>query len=342
MKKKISILKAATLCVALGFIFASSAFVSQHGSIGLVTAFSDKFENTFDSAHTIKIDVKDVSVNIGKSESDEIIVSGYNDKKQYFTVDESDGIISIGFTDARKWHEHILNYTPDGFSSFGSLSIKIPDNSNLNIEATLTDLFFGLYVNEVSIDGAFTVNAQNSSVHVEKFSAEKIKINSNVGGKKPNKGIKLKSTEITGDLDIFTNKAEISIDGLDCANLNIHNKGGEILVSSTMIEKAGIIGADNTYIQLIGSSFGNRVKIKTARQRIVVAALSAPDIEIENDNADILGTVLGIAEEYDINCHCIGICTLPFMRDRENLTKKITVTNTHADIKLVFENSAGG
>lgn len=246
---------------ALGFIIligAMAALDFDFSKISTLTYETNTYEvnGDFDK---ISIDVNITDIVFAQSDDESCQVVCFEAEKVKHSVRCTNGTLTIGVTDNRKWYDYfgisfaspkMTIYLPK--SEYASLLIDI-DTSDINIPKSFS-------FNELEIE------SDTGNVDCMANVSDSIKIESDTGD------IDISSVSSKCDIDIKTDTGSIKLTDVDCTNFSAESDTGNISL-------VNIIAEDGIYVE---SDTGN-VKLKNS---------DASKLSIETDTGDVTGTLL--------------------------------------------------
>lgn len=246
---------------ALGFIIligAMAALDFDFSKISTLTYETNTYEvnGDFDK---ISIDVNITDIVFAQSDDESCQVVCFEAEKVKHSVRCTNGTLTIGVTDNRKWYDYfgisfaspkMTIYLPK--SEYASLLIDT-DTSDINIPKSFS-------FNELEIE------SDTGNVDCMANVSDSIKIESDTGD------IDISSVSSKCDIDIKTDTGSIKLTDVDCTNFSAESDTGNISL-------VNIIAEDGIYVE---SDTGN-VKLKNS---------DASKLSIETDTGDVTGTLL--------------------------------------------------
>ncbi|HEZ7986280.1 MAG TPA: DUF4097 family beta strand repeat-containing protein [Ruminococcus sp.] len=246
---------------ALGFIIligAMAALDFDFSKISTLTYETNTYEvnGDFDK---ISIDVNITDIVFAQSDDESCQVVCFEAEKVKHSVRCTNGTLTIGVTDNRKWYDYfgisfaspkMTIYLPK--SEYASLLIDT-DTSDINIPKSFS-------FNELEIE------SDTGNVDCMANVSDSIKIESDTGD------IDISSVSSKCDIDIKTDTGSIKLTDVDCTNFSAESDTGNISL-------VNVIAEDGIYVE---SDTGN-VKLKNS---------DASKLSIETDTGDVTGTLL--------------------------------------------------
>ena len=246
---------------ALGFIIligAMAALDFDFSKISTLTYETNTYEvnGDFDK---ISIDVNITDIVFAQSDDESCQVVCFEAEKVKHSVRCTNGTLTIGVTDNRKWYDYfgisfvspkMTIYLPK--SEYASLLIDT-DTSDINIPESFS-------FNELEIE------SDTGNVDCMANVSDSIKIESDTGD------IGISSVSSKCDIDIKTDTGSIKLTDVDCTNFSAESDTGNISL-------VNVIAEDGIYVE---SDTGN-VKLKNS---------DASKLSIETDTGDVTGTLL--------------------------------------------------
>lgn len=246
---------------ALGFIIligAMAALDFDFSKISTLTYETNTYEvnGDFDK---ISIDVNITDIIFAQSDDESCQVVCFEAEKVKHSVRCTNGTLTIGVTDNRKWYDYfgisfaspkMTIYLPK--SEYASLLIDT-DTSDINIPKSFS-------FNELEIE------SDTGNVDCMANVSDSIKIESDTGD------IDISSVSSKCDIDIKTDTGSIKLTDVDCTNFSAESDTGNISL-------VNVIAEDGIYVE---SDTGN-VKLKNS---------DASKLSIETDTGDVTGTLL--------------------------------------------------
>lgn len=246
---------------ALGFIIligAMAALDFDFSKISTLTYETNTYEvnGDFDK---ISIDVNITDIVFAQSDDESCQVVCFEAEKVKHSVRCTNGTLTIGVTDNRKWYDYfgisfaspkMTIYLPK--SEYASLLIDT-DTSDINIPKSFS-------FNELEIE------SDTGNVDCMANVSDSIKIESDTGD------IGISSVSSKCDIDIKTDTGSIKLTDVDCTNFSAESDTGNISL-------VNVIAEDGIYVE---SDTGN-VKLKNS---------DASKLSIETDTGDVTGTLL--------------------------------------------------
>lgn len=246
---------------ALGFIILIGAMAALDFDFSKISTL--KYEtNTYEvngDFDKISIDVNITDIVFAQSDDESCQVVCFEAEKVKHSVRCTNGTLTIGVTDNRKWYDYfgisfaspkMTIYLPK--SEYASLLIDT-DTSDINIPKSFS-------FNELEIE------SDTGNVDCMANVSDSIKIESDTGD------IDIASVSSKCDIDIKTDTGSIKLTDVDCTNFSAESDTGNISL-------VNIIAEDGIYVE---SDTGN-VKLKNS---------DASKLSIETDTGDVTGTLL--------------------------------------------------
>lgn len=234
---------------ALGFDFSKLSTMKYETNTYKVSSGFDK----------ISIDTDITDIVFARSDDESCKVVCFEAEKMKHSVRCTNGTLTIGVNDERKWYEHI------GISiSSPKMTIYLPQSeyTSLSIDTATgnIDIPKGFTFNEIEIKSA------TGNVDCTANASDNIKIKSNTGN------IDVSSVASKCDIDIKTNTGSIKLTDAACTNFTVESDTGNITLTN-------VIALDSIFVE---SDTGN-VKLKSS---------DAARLSIETDTGDVTGTLL--------------------------------------------------
>lgn len=246
---------------ALGFIILIGAMAALDFDFSKISTL--KYEtNTYEvngDFDKISIDVNITDIVFAQSDDESCQVVCFEAEKVKHSVRCTNGTLTIGVTDNRKWYDYfgisfaspkMTIYLPK--SEYASLLIDT-DTSDINIPKSFS-------FNELEIE------SDTGNVDCMANVSDSIKIESDTGD------IGISSVSSKCDIDIKTDTGSIKLTDVDCTNFSAESDTGNISL-------VNVIAEDGIYVE---SDTGN-VKLKNS---------DASKLSIETDTGDVTGTLL--------------------------------------------------
>lgn len=246
---------------ALGFIILIGAMAALDFDFSKISTL--KYEtNTYEvngDFDKISIDVNITDIVFAQSDDESCQVVCFEAEKVKHSVRCTNGTLTIGVTDNRKWYDHfgisfsspkMTIYLPK--SEYASLLIDT-DTSDINIPKSFS-------FNELEIE------SDTGNVDCMANVSDSIEIESDTGD------IGISSVSSKCDIDIKTDTGSIKLTDVNCTNFSAESDTGNISL-------VNVIAEDAIYVE---SDTGN-VKLKNS---------DASKLSIETDTGDVTGTLL--------------------------------------------------
>ena len=246
---------------ALGFIILIGAMAALDFDFSKISTL--KYEtNTYEvngDFDKISIDVNITDIVFAQSDDESCQVVCFEAEKVKHSVRCTNGTLTIGVTDNRKWYDYfgisfaspkMTIYLPK--SEYASLLIDT-DTSDINIPKSFS-------FNELEIE------SDTGNVDCMANVSDSIKIESDTGD------IDISSVSSKCDIDIKTDTGSIKLTDVDCTNFSAESDTGNISL-------VNVIAEDAIYVE---SDTGN-VKLKNS---------DASKLSIETDTGNVTGTLL--------------------------------------------------
>lgn len=246
---------------ALGFIILIGAMAALDFDFSKISTL--KYEtNTYEvngDFDKISIDVNITDIVFAQSDDESCQVVCFEAEKVKHSVRCTNGTLTIGVTDNRKWYDYfgisfaspkMTIYLPK--SEYASLLIDT-DTSDINIPKSFS-------FNELEIE------SDTGNVDCMANVSDSIKIESDTGD------IGISSVSSKCDIDIKTDTGSIKLTDVDCTNFSAESDTGNISL-------VNVIAEDAIYVE---SDTGN-VKLKNS---------DASKLSIETDTGNVTGTLL--------------------------------------------------
>ncbi len=246
---------------ALGFIILIGAMAALDFDFSKISTL--KYEtNTYEvngDFDKISIDVNITDIVFAQSDDESCQVVCFEAEKVKHSVRCTNGTLTIGVTDNRKWYDHfgisfsspkMTIYLPK--SEYASLLIDT-DTSDINIPKSFS-------FNELEIE------SDTGNVDCMANVSDSIEIESDTGD------IGISSVSSKCDIDIKTDTGSIKLTDVNCTNFSAESDTGNISL-------VNVIAEDGIYVE---SDTGN-VKLKNS---------DASKLSIETDTGDVTGTLL--------------------------------------------------
>lgn len=246
---------------ALGFIILIGAMAALDFDFSKISTL--KYEtNTYEvngDFDKISIDVNITDIVFAQSDDESCQVVCFEAEKVKHSVRCTNGTLTIGVTDNRKWYDYfgisfaspkMTIYLPK--SEYASLLIDT-DTSDINIPKSFS-------FNELEIE------SDTGNVDCMANVSDSIKIESDTGD------IGISSVSSKCDIDIKTDTGSIKLTDVDCTNFSAESDTGNISL-------VNVIAEDGIYVE---SDTGN-VKLKNS---------DASKLSIETDTGNVTGTLL--------------------------------------------------
>lgn len=248
---------------ALGFIIligAMAALDFDFSKISTLTYETNTYEvnGDFDKI-SIDVNITDTDIVFAQSDDESCQVVCFEAEKVKHSVRCTNGTLTIGVTDNRKWYDYfgisfaspkMTIYLPK--SEYASLLIDT-DTSDINIPKSFS-------FNELEIE------SDTGNVDCMANVSDSIKIESDTGD------IGISSVSSKCDIDIKTDTGSIKLTDVDCTNFSAESDTGNISL-------VNVIAEDGIYVE---SDTGN-VKLKNS---------DASKLSIETDTGNVTGTLL--------------------------------------------------
>lgn len=253
----------------------TAAFLTVLGQIIFVAAMAAldfdfsklstmKYEtNTYDVSSgfdKISIDTDITDIVFARSDDESCKVVCFEAERMKHSVRCTNGTLTIGMNDERKWYEYIgisfaspkmTIYLPQ--SEFTSLSI---DTATGDIDIPNSFTFNELKIKSATGDVDCTANASDS-----------IKIKSNTGN------ICISSVASKCDIDIKTNTGSVKLADAACTNFTAESDTGNITLTNVIAEDSIFVESDTGNVKL-KSSDAARLSIKTDTGSVTGTLLS--------------------------------------------------------------------
>lgn len=246
---------------ALGFIILIGAMAALDFDFSKISTL--KYEtNTYEvngDFDKISIDVNITDIVFAQSDDESCQVVCFEAEKVKHSVRCTNGTLTIGVTDNRKWYDHfgisfsspkMTIYLPK--SEYASLLIDT-DTSDINIPKSFS-------FNELEIE------SDTGNVDCMANVSDSIEIESDTGD------IGISSVSSKCDIDIKTDTGSIKLTDVNCTNFSAESDTGNISL-------VNVIAEDAIYVE---SDTGN-VKLKNS---------DASKLSIETDTGNVTGTLL--------------------------------------------------
>lgn len=246
---------------ALGFIILIGAMAALDFDFSKISTL--KYEtNTYEvngDFDKISIDVNITDIVFAQSDDESCQVVCFEAEKVKHSVRCTNGTLTIGVTDNRKWYDHfgisfsspkMTIYLPK--SEYASLLIDT-DTSDIDIPKSFS-------FNELEIE------SDTGNVDCMANVSDSIEIESDTGD------IGISSVSSKCDIDIKTDTGSIKLTDVNCTNFSAESDTGNISL-------VNVIAEDAIYVE---SDTGN-VKLKNS---------DASKLSIETDTGDVTGTLL--------------------------------------------------
>lgn len=246
---------------ALGFIILIGAMAALDFDFSKISTL--KYEtNTYEvngDFDKISIDVNITDIVFAQSDDESCQVVCFEAEKVKHSVRCTNGTLTIGVTDNRKWYDYfgisfaspkMTIYLPK--SEYASLLIDT-DTSDINIPKSFS-------FNELEIE------SDTGNVDCMANVSDSIEIESDTGD------IGISSVSSKCDIDIKTDTGSIKLTDVNCTNFSAESDTGNISL-------VNVIAEDGIYVE---SDTGN-VKLKNS---------DASKLSIETDTGDVTGTLL--------------------------------------------------
>ena len=235
------------------------AFIAGIGrSIYLKTTEVTKFYNIEDSYSDIKIEGKNIDVNIDLSNDNENKIIYTGNKKVYVESKVIDGVLVVYQKDDRKFYDTLFNFNDFEINLYLSQTLI----NSLNIKGGTGD---------VEINKGFTFNnvdINNSTGDIE----FKSNITNNLSIKNSTGDIDIENIDIGGNVSIQTDTGDIELRSVNCNNLDIKIDTGDTELINVLVV---------TDFNLIGDT-----------GEVIFEGFDASNIYVTVDTGDVKGTIL--------------------------------------------------
>lgn len=260
---------------AIKKLFIAAAFLTISGSVIFIGAMAAlgfdfsklstmKYEtNTYEVSggfDKISIDTDITDIVFARSDDESCKVVCFEAERMKHSVRCSNGTLTIGVNDERKWYEHI------GISiSSPKMTIYLPQSeyTSLSIDTATgnIDIPKGFNFNEIEIKSA------TGDIDCTANASDSIKIRSNTGN------IDVSSVKSKCDIDIKTNTGSVKLTDIACTNFTAESDTGKITLTNVVAEDNIFIESDTGSIKL-NSSDAARLSLKTDTGNITGTLLS--------------------------------------------------------------------
>lgn len=260
---------------AMKKLFIAAAFLTISGSVIFIGAMAAlgfdfsklstmKYEtNTYEVSggfDKISIDTDITDIVFARSDDESCKVVCFEAERMKHSVRCSNGTLTIGVNDERKWYEHI------GISiSSPKMTIYLPQSeyTSLSIDTATgnIDIPKGFNFNEIEIKSA------TGDIDCTANASDSIKIRSNTGN------IDVSSVKSKCDIDIKTNTGSVKLTDIACTNFTAESDTGKITLTNVVAEDNIFIESDTGSIKL-NSSDAARLSLKTDTGNITGTLLS--------------------------------------------------------------------
>lgn len=260
---------------AMKKLFIAAAFLTISGSVIFIGAMAAlgfdfsklstmKYEtNTYEVSggfDKISIDTDITDIVFARSDDESCKVVCFEAERMKHSVRCSNGTLTIGVNDERKWYEYI------GISfSSPKMTIYLPQSeyTSLSIDTATgnIDIPEGFNFNEIEIKSA------TGDIDCTANASDSIKIRSNTGN------IDVSSVKSKCDIDIKTNTGSVKLTDIACTNFTAESDTGKITLTNVVAEDNIFIESDTGSIKL-NSSDAARLSLKTDTGNITGTLLS--------------------------------------------------------------------
>ena len=300
-KAKISLISATSL-ILLGVIIFGGAMMSVNFDFSKLSTVK-YVTNT----HNIDGEFKDISIvsdtadiTFVPSETEESIITCYEQEKTKHSIDIVDGVLNIKIEDTRKWYEHIgITFEnqkitvsiPKG--EYGKLTVKsstgnvnIPDSFKFeSIDITATT---GNVTNNASAFGNINIKTTTGNVTNNASAFGNINIKTTTGK------ITLSNINCGGDIWVTLSTGKTVLTNVKCKNLISDGSTGNIDLENVICEDKLQIERDTGHVKFTKCDAGE-VKIETSTGNVKGSFLTDKVIiaETGTGNVDIPKTFEG-------------------------------------------------
>lgn len=302
--------------MAFGLIIFAAALAVGGWDLGKLSAsrLEPIDQEITDSFSSISIVGDSDNISFVISDDQKCRVEYYNRKNLTYSVSVSDGILSIGLDDTRKWYEHISFFTPStqltvylSKTEYDALSVK-SDTGDIDIPCGLGfgDVDISVSTGDISYlsqkSGNVSITVSTGDIYIEGGSFESLTLTASTGD------MSIKSTSCSGDIVATTSTGEKEISDTTCKNLTLTADTGKTNLTNTVVSCTVTINADTGDVTL--------------------NECDANEIYIETSTGDVTGTLL--SEKIFIPITSTGNISVP-----ETLSGgKCKITTSTGDIEI--------
>ena len=251
------------------------------------------------NTHNIGNDFKDISIisntadiTFTPSDTDESVITCYEQTKITHSVNVIDGVLNIKIEDTRKWYEHIgISFeTPKITVSipkgeYGKLTIKsstgdvnIPDSFKFeSIDITEST---GHVTNLASASGDINIKTSTGNIIVDKISANNLNLSVTTGK------ITINDIYCKGDISINVSTGKAELFNAKCKNLASKGSTGNINLENVISENKMEIERDTGHVNFTKCDAG-QVDIETDTGNVKGSFLSEKIFFAETDTGSV-------------------------------------------------------
>ncbi|MEG1886770.1 MAG: DUF4097 family beta strand repeat-containing protein [Oscillospiraceae bacterium] len=297
----------ATISLIAGLAIFTGGFAMLNFDINKLTnqsEFEQKQYLSYEKSDKIIIDDYDINVRIFRSESENLEVSYYENNKQSYQIDESQGTIKIQKINTLKWYDYIFNI------SFVQcdLLIGVPKSFKGEIDCETSNAYISL--NNISLE-SLNLKTSNNNILLEN-----IEVNKSAQVNTSNGAIKLIKSEIGGEIICNTSNAKVELENVIAQNANIRTSNGRIRLENIECSENITVKNSNSSILLREVKFGEMLDCQTS-------------------NGNISGEIDGKISDYSIkSITSNGKSNLPEILNGGNKVLYVKTSNSDIDINF--------
>ena len=279
--------------IVLGIIFGGIGLAISGGlSTGSKTVNTYTVEEDFESI-SIKADTGDILVK--PSEDGTCRVDCRESKKEFYTIENKNGELSIEYHDTRKWYEYIQ--FSFNFEEIPDVVLYLPGQSykNLAIDASTSDIELsrGIEFENASISistgdlesyakvsDSFTASVSTGNIEIEGADSKAIKVTATTGD------VSVENIKDSSELSVQTNTGDIEISDIETGMLKLESTTGDQEIENISCESLNSI-ADTGERAFENIKAIGEVSVLSDTGEVRFDALNAGSISIVTDTGDI-------------------------------------------------------
>lgn len=151
-------------CLTVIGVLAVSIILLAGCSSAPISYDEKHFDVSATEIETMNIDVKDRKIEFFPSEDEQIHLTYFENEKEFYTIEQKDGTLSMVCTDAKQWSDYIGK---NAAQKHRTIQIHLPEQSidNLTLKTTNEDIVLPA----LSLSGSVTINTNQGNIELERL-----------------------------------------------------------------------------------------------------------------------------------------------------------------------------